>query len=71
MQNQIISSISFIKKDGGLPIDSKVLTPRAVVKRRQDKVVDSKMVTPAMKRNADASKGSRRGAAAIATTVCG
>jgi hypothetical protein len=54
-----------------LPVASKVLTPWVVGKRRQDKVVDSKKMTPAKERNADESKDSRRGVAAIEATVCG
>jgi hypothetical protein len=52
------------------PVDSKVLTPGAVGKRGPDKVVDSKKMTPAKERNADESKDSRRGVAAIEATVC-
>jgi hypothetical protein len=52
------------------PVDSKVLTPGAVGKRGLDKVVDSKKMTPAKERNADESKDSRRGVAAIEATVC-
>jgi hypothetical protein len=54
----------------GSPVDSKVLTPWAVGKRGPDKVVDSKKMTPAKERNADESKDSRRGVAAIEATVC-
>jgi hypothetical protein len=53
-----------------IPVDSKVLTPRSVGKRGPDKVVDSKKMTPAKERNADESKDSRRGVAAIEATVC-
>jgi hypothetical protein len=52
------------------PVDSKVLTPGAVGKQGPDKVVDSKKMTPANERNADESKDSRRGVAAIEATVC-
>jgi hypothetical protein len=52
------------------PVDSKVLTPGAVGKWGLDKVVDSKKMTPAKERNADESKDSRRGVAAIEATVC-
>jgi hypothetical protein len=52
------------------PVDSKVLTPGAVGKWGPDKVVDSKKMTPAKERNADESKDSRRGVAAIEATVC-
>jgi hypothetical protein len=55
---------------GKEPVDSKVLTPWAVGKRGPDKVVDSKKMTPAKERNADESKDSRRGVAAIEATVC-
>jgi hypothetical protein len=53
-----------------MPVDSKVLTPGAVGKRGPDQVIDSKKMTPAKERNADESKDSRGGVAALEATIC-
>ena len=50
-------NISSIKNDGDLSIDSKVLNPSVVGKRRRDKVFDSKMMTLGMERNTMKQKG--------------
>jgi hypothetical protein len=42
----------------GPPVASKVLTPGRVGRERQEKVVDSKRMTPATGRNADEPKDS-------------
>jgi hypothetical protein len=48
----------------------KILTHGVVDKQSQDKVVDSKIMTPAIERNADELKDSRAGVAALAAAVC-
>jgi hypothetical protein len=46
------------KGEGEQPVASKVLTPGRVGRERQEKVVDSKRMTPATGRNADEPKDS-------------
>ena len=49
---------------------SKFLTFWKLGEWRQQKVVDSKIMTPAMERNSDEAKNSGRGVAALAARAC-